>query len=48
MKKTCQQHRCSTLNHNLGYCYNDARAIKWLWQQARNRFNGGGVRSFED
>ena len=48
MKKTCQQHCFSTLNHNLGYCYNDARAIKWLWQQARNRFNGGGVRSFED
>src|SRR5258708_21960369 len=48
MKKTCQQHCFSTLNHNLGYCYNDARAIKWLWQQARNGFNGGGVRSFED
>jgi hypothetical protein len=48
MKKTCQQHCFSTLNHNLGYCYNDARAIKWLCQQARNGFNGGGVRSFED
>jgi len=35
MKKTCQQHCFSTLNHNLGYCYNDARAIKWLWKQAR-------------
>jgi MoaA/NifB/PqqE/SkfB family radical SAM enzyme len=47
MKKTCQQHCFSTLNHNLGYCYNDARLIKWLWQQARNGMNGG-VRSFED
>ncbi len=47
MKKTCQQHCFSTLNHNLGYCYNDARAIKWLWKQARTGF-GGGVRSFED
>jgi pyruvate-formate lyase-activating enzyme len=47
MKKTCQQHCFSTLNHNLGYCYNDARVIKWLWQQARNGFKGG-ARSFED
>jgi hypothetical protein len=22
--------RFSTLNHNLAYCYNDARVIKWL------------------
>jgi hypothetical protein len=36
------------LNHNLAYCYNDARAIKWLWAQAAvNRFRGG-ARSFED
>ncbi len=47
MKKTCQNHCFSTLNHNLGYCYNDARVIKWLWRQARNGFNGG-ARSFED
>ncbi|HTT63191.1 MAG TPA: radical SAM protein [Bryobacteraceae bacterium] len=47
MKKTCQKHCFSTLNHNLGYCYNDARVIKWLWKQARNGFNGG-ARSFED
>jgi len=47
MKKTCQQHCFSTLNHNLGYCYNDARVIKWLWKQARNGLKGG-VRSFED
>jgi radical SAM protein with 4Fe4S-binding SPASM domain len=47
MKHTCQQHCFSTLNHNLGYCYNDARVIKWLWQQAKRGFRGG-ARSFED
>ena len=47
MKKTCQHHCFSTLNHNLAYCYNDARVIKWVWKQARNKFQGG-VRSFED
>ena len=31
MKKTCQKHCFSTLNHNLAYCYNDARVIKWMW-----------------
>jgi MoaA/NifB/PqqE/SkfB family radical SAM enzyme len=47
MKGTCQKHCFSTLNHNLGYCYNDARVLKWLWKQARNGLSGG-VRSFED
>lgn len=48
MKKTCQQHCFSTLNHNLAYCYNDARVIKWLWSQAvKNKFQGG-TRSFDD
>jgi MoaA/NifB/PqqE/SkfB family radical SAM enzyme len=48
MKKTCQQHCFSTLNHNLAYCYNDARVIKWLWAQAvTNRFQSG-ARSFDD
>ena len=47
MKKTCQRHCFSTLNHNLAYCYNDARVIKWLWKQALNGFRGG-ARSFED
>jgi len=27
MKSTCQRHCFSTLNHNLAYCYNDARVI---------------------
>jgi len=48
MKSTCQHHCFSTLNHNLGYCYNDARVIKWVWKQAvTNKFRGG-ARSFED
>jgi MoaA/NifB/PqqE/SkfB family radical SAM enzyme len=48
MKSTCQQHCFSTLNHNLSYCYNDARVIKWLWTQVvKNKF-GGGAKSFED
>ena len=48
MKKTCQHHCFSTLNHNLGYCYNDARVMKWVWKQAvTNKFKGG-ARSFED
>ena len=47
MKSTCQKHCFSTLNHNLAYCYNDARIIKWLWRQASEGMNGG-ARSFED
>jgi radical SAM protein with 4Fe4S-binding SPASM domain len=47
MKQTCQRHCFSTLNHNLAYCYNDARVLKWLWKQAKNGF-GAGARSFED
>jgi len=48
MKSTCQRHCFSTLNHNLAYCYNDARVTKWLWSNVvKNRFQGG-VRSFED
>jgi MoaA/NifB/PqqE/SkfB family radical SAM enzyme len=48
MKKTCQQHCFSTLNHNLAYCYDDVRVIKWLWSNViKNRFQGG-VRSFDD
>ena len=47
-KKTCQRHCFSTMNHNLAYCYNDARVMKWLWTNLiTNRLNGG-ARSFED
>jgi MoaA/NifB/PqqE/SkfB family radical SAM enzyme len=49
MKKTCQEHCFSTLNHNLAYCYNDARVIKWLWSQVvKNKFQGGAARSFDE
>jgi len=48
MKNTCQRHCFSTLNHNLAYCYNYSRVIKWLWSNVvKNKFQGG-VRSFED
>ena len=47
MKKTCEKHCFSTLNHNLSYCYDGKRVIKWLWKQALNGF-GSGARSFED
>ena len=47
MKRTCQQHCFSTLNHNLAYCYSGTRVLKWLWRQAMNGFQGG-ARSMED
>jgi MoaA/NifB/PqqE/SkfB family radical SAM enzyme len=40
MKQSCQTHCFSTLNHNLGYCYNDARVIRWLLRQAARGFQG--------
>ena len=40
MKGACQTRCFSTLNHNLGYCYNDARAIKWVLKQAARAFQG--------
>jgi hypothetical protein len=33
MKQNRQRQCFSTLNHNLAYCYNDARVIKWLWRR---------------
>jgi hypothetical protein len=48
MKKSCQRHCFSTLNHNLAYCYDDARVIKFVWTQiVKNRLKGG-VRGFDD
>jgi radical SAM protein with 4Fe4S-binding SPASM domain len=48
MKDSCQKYCFSTLNHNLAYCYNDARVIKWLWSQAiKNKFQSG-ARSFDE
>jgi MoaA/NifB/PqqE/SkfB family radical SAM enzyme len=40
MKKDCQTHCFSTLNHNLGYCYDDARVIRWVLKQAARGFQG--------
>ncbi len=40
MKKTCQTHCFSTLNHNLGYCYDDTRVIRWVIRQAARGFQG--------
>jgi len=47
MKKKCQQHCFSTLNHNLAYCYNTRRVIKWVLKQAAHGFRGT-TGSFED
>ena len=47
MKKECQTHCFSTLNHNLAYCYDSARAIKWVLKQAGRAFQGVSG-SFED
>jgi radical SAM protein with 4Fe4S-binding SPASM domain len=47
MKKTCQQHCFSTLNHNLAYCYNDARVLRFIWtNMVKNRMKGG-AQSFD-
>jgi radical SAM protein with 4Fe4S-binding SPASM domain len=47
MKKECQQHCFSTLNHNLAYCYDDARVIRYVWTQIfKNRLKGG-ARGFD-
>lgn len=40
MKKSCQPHCFSTLNHILAFCYNDTRVIRWMFQQALHRFQG--------
>ncbi len=40
MKQSCQKHCFSTLNHNLGYCYDDARVIRWVLKQAARGFQG--------
>jgi hypothetical protein len=46
MKQSCQRQCFSTLNHNLSYCYDAGRVIKWLWRVARTGFRE--ARSFED
>lgn len=47
MKSTCQQHCFSTLNHNLAYCYNDARVIRFVWTNLVKNKMKGGARSFD-
>jgi MoaA/NifB/PqqE/SkfB family radical SAM enzyme len=40
MKTGCQPHCFSTLNHNLAYCYDAGRVIRWLARQAAHGFQG--------
>src|SRR5262252_2004909 len=40
MKVTCEPNCFSTLNHIVGWCYNDGRVIRWLAKQARHGFQG--------
>ncbi|HEV8319599.1 MAG TPA: radical SAM protein [Vicinamibacterales bacterium] len=40
MKKGCEPHCFSTLNHIVGWSYNDRRVIHWLLKQARHGFQG--------
>jgi MoaA/NifB/PqqE/SkfB family radical SAM enzyme len=38
MKKECELHCFSTLNHIVSYVYNNGRVIRWIVRQARNGF----------
>lgn len=40
MKATCEPNCFSTLNHIVGWCYNDTRVIKFLARQAAHGFQG--------
>jgi MoaA/NifB/PqqE/SkfB family radical SAM enzyme len=40
LKRACQPHCFSTLNHNLAFCYNDRRVLKWVGKQALRGFQG--------
>ena len=40
MKMTCEPNCFSTLNHIVGWCYNDARVMKWMLKRARHGFQG--------
>ena len=40
MKKGCQPHCFSTLNHNLAHSYDDGRALRWVMKQAARGFQG--------
>jgi len=47
MKVECQRNCFSTLQHNLGFCYNDRRVLHWVARQAARGFRSG-ARCFED
>ncbi len=40
MKQTCEPNCYSTLNHIVGWCYDDGRVIRFLLKQARHGFQG--------
>jgi MoaA/NifB/PqqE/SkfB family radical SAM enzyme len=40
MKKACQPHCFSTLNHTVAYWYDAGRIFRWLTKQAANGFRG--------
>ncbi len=40
MKESCQTQCFSTLNHILGWCYNDQRVIKYFFKQLTHGFQG--------
>jgi MoaA/NifB/PqqE/SkfB family radical SAM enzyme len=40
MKTDCQKHCFSTLNHIVGWCYNDKRVLGFIAKQARHGFQG--------
>jgi MoaA/NifB/PqqE/SkfB family radical SAM enzyme len=40
MKLECQRHCFSTLNHIVGWCYNDRRVVSFVLKQARHGFQG--------
>jgi MoaA/NifB/PqqE/SkfB family radical SAM enzyme len=40
MKTSCQSHCFSTLNHTVGHCYDDGRAIRYVLKQAKRGFQG--------
>lgn len=42
MKQSCQAHCFSTLNHIVGYCYNDRRVMQLLLKRAAHGFQGIG------
>ena len=46
MKVDCQRNCFSTLQHNLGFCYDDRRVARWIGKQARRGFRTGAG-SFE-